>query len=424
MIWRALALVCLFGVEICEAKTRKGQVTVGGQREEHRWKYVSKFGYAVGRGTYSIRLKAIRPQVERERKVELDVYLDEKWEDVETIKKNCEKSAMRNVKHEVSLPTKGEWSEWINGTLRQTMRPHVWYFAVADCGESKLLSATRIRYEFMAWQEDGTEFSVEQDTVLLMHLAEVCLLAAFSFFYITLCKKYMESAENLHATIWALSIAGAVLFLGKIFGTIHWTYYNSDGEGIKALDVIADICVMLSQVTLASLLITVAHGYTLLPGKNEDLDIIVLMVFMIGVIHVLLAGFGKITDDAAHKWHEYEGPVGWVIIACRMALALWFSLALKWTWEASGAKLKVFLFKFGFISMVYFFSYPVLFCITGFFAPYVRQKVVSLGQFLIHWLSLILLTRMFLSRGEYFQVSTMNSSFLPGGGISVLDKDE
>mmetsp|Transcript_23990 Transcript_23990/g.19725 ORF Transcript_23990/g.19725 Transcript_23990/m.19725 type:complete len:85 (-) Transcript_23990:17-271(-) len=80
--------------------------------------------------------------------------------------------------------------------------------------------------------------------------------------------------------------------------------------------------------------------------------------------------------------------------------------------------------KFAGLGMLYFFSYPVLFIITGLFAPYYRQKVMLIGWFGIKYAVFAWMTSMFLTRGDYFQVSTLNSSFLPGGVRPGLDKEE
>jgi len=417
----AIAVPWLLG---CEAKMKTGTITIGGVKEDSRWKYLSKFGYDIGKGTYAVRLKAIRPLLAEEKEVMLDIYLDEKWEKIDTNGPACDKVEFRNTKHPVKLPLNAEWSHWINGTLSQKVRPHVWYFGLSDCGGEHLPTSTRIKYEFLALQESESHFSVEMDSVLIMHFIEVVVLILFSIYFTRQCHRFTQSAESLHAVVWALMTAALVLFVGKMLSLFHWWSYAENGFGVKGVDVLAEICVMISQVTMASLLITIAHGYTLLQNKIGELDVIVPISFMVSIIHVLLTGFGKITDDAAHKWHDNEGLVGWLIVFCRIALAVWFSLAFKWTWDAAAPRLRVFLMKFGTVSIVYFFSYPLLFFVTGFFAPYVRQKVSHFGQFFIHWFSLFWLARMFLERGEYFQVSTLNSSFLPGGGVSVLEKDD
>ena len=42
----------------------------------------------------------------------------------------------------------------------------------------------------------------------------------------------------------------------------------------------------------------------------------------IGVIHIMLVGFGKIKDDASYKYHENEGVIGWILLVLRLSFFL------------------------------------------------------------------------------------------------------
>merc|ERR1712061_775534 len=104
--------------------------------------------------------------------------------------------------------------------------------------------------------------------------------------------------------------------------------YKRDGSGIKALEVISEIFFMLSQMGQTSLLILIALGYTLLQSRMGELDLMIPMCFMVGVIHIMLVGFGKIKDDASYKYHENEGAVGYILLTIRLMLYGWFLWAV------------------------------------------------------------------------------------------------
>jgi hypothetical protein len=143
---------------------------------------------------------------------------------------------------------------------------------------------------------------------------------------------------------------------------IHFQVYSFDGQGLKALDVVAELLNILSQVVGSSLLILIALGYTLLHSKLGNLDVVIPVVFIIGVLHVLLVGFGKIKDDASFKFYENEGVIGWILLILRLMLLAWFVWAVKETSkEAPGAKLVNFLQKFLVAGVFYFISYPLVF---------------------------------------------------------------
>merc|ERR1712190_578530 len=100
---------------------------------------------------------------------------------------------------------------------------------------------------------------------------------------------------------------------------------------------------MLAQVVQTSLLILIALGYTLLQSRIGDLDLMIPMCFMIGVIHMMLVGFGKIKDDASYKYHENEGVIGWILLCMRLLLYLWFLWAVQSSAAEGGQRLQSFL---------------------------------------------------------------------------------
>ncbi|EER03657.1 hypothetical protein Pmar_PMAR022954 [Perkinsus marinus ATCC 50983] len=294
-------------------------------------------------GYWRVRMRTVRPHLTEPVRIPVEVYLDNDWDAVESAD-FCERSRYRKTSRFVELPANGEWSGWVSGELSQTVRPHVWYFAVLDCGE-QLKSTTRIKFEFIAHQENGSEFSAELRGTRGIVWVQLIISVLFTWFFAKECRKFVRSADSLHPVVITLACAIALQ-----------------------------------------------------------------------VVHVLLVGFGKIKDDASYKFYENE--------VIRLLLAVWFLWAVNETRKEAGMKLRYFLAKFAGLGMVYFFSYPVLFVITGFFAPYYRQKVMLLGWFAIKYGVFAWMTSMFLTRGDYFQVSTLNSSFLPGGVRPGLDKEE
>merc|ERR1711879_583671 len=107
---------------------------------------------------------------------------------------------------------------------------------------------------------------------------------------------------------------------------------------MKGLEVLSEIMFMLSQVIQTSLLILIALGYTLIQSKIGELDLMIPMCFMVGIIHIMLVGFGKLQDDASYKYHENEGVIGWVLMAMRLALYLWFLWAVQCMASEGGCK--------------------------------------------------------------------------------------
>eukprot|EP00397_Hematodinium_sp_SG-2012_P014714 GEMP01014970.1.p1 GENE.GEMP01014970.1~~GEMP01014970.1.p1 ORF type:complete len:422 (+),score=50.43 GEMP01014970.1:47-1312(+) len=397
-------------------------ISIGGQKDDNRWKYLSKFGFKIGEGKYSVRLRTIRPALDADKQVTMSIYLDEEWDEVESLD-FCEKQKKVRVTNPIVLKPNGEWSDWFAGTVRQSIRPHVWYFAIDDCA-SHLDQLTRIRFEFKAEQPNGSQFSVEMQGMLPVMVIKALLGTIFIIYYVSLCKKFIASADSLHPVIWTLSIGVGFQFLALLFSLMHMWAYMGNGYGIRAADIVAEILATVSHVLLTSLLILIALGYTLLQSQLGQLDIVIPIVFIICIVNVLLVGFGKIKDDASYKFHENEGIVGWIICVVRVALYCWFLWAINSCSNEARTNVKLLFFfrKFKIASSLYFLSFPLIFLLTALWAPYYRHCVFSIGIFCMQAVSIMWLTTLFLSRGDYFEVSTLNTSFLPGGNRQNVGK--
>lgn len=355
--------------------------------------------------------------------VQLDVFLDEQWDEVEKLDP-CERKRHSKARRGISLPPGGEFGPWVEGKLSQSVRAHVWYFAVSTCDGEMENATTRVRWEGRMLQPDKSELSVELQGMLTFHLVYLIVFLLCLGKYYQLCKDFVRSAESLHPVIWVMSIALLLQLLGEFMRAWYLWGLSSNGLGTKAFDVLAEIFFMLSQVMLTSLLILIGLGYTLVQSKIGDLDLMIPMVFMIAVIHIMLVGFGKIKDDASYKWHENEGAVGWILLLLRVALYAWFFWAVQSTSASGGPSLQRFLRKFLAVGSLYFLGFPVLFMTIGTFAPYYQHKVMVGGMVLIQTTTNLWLSYLLLFRGEYFKVSTLSESLLPGGAKVGMTKDE
>lgn len=414
---------------LSEAKVQSGPLRLSGVKPENRWKYVSKFGFAVGTGKYKTRLQLASPKkISQDVDLKFEVYLDEHWDDVEAKKVVCERGSLAKSQRRIQVKADGSWGDWVEGSLHQAVRPHIWYFALSDCSEDgthKLANFThRLKFEFEAVQESGSQFSHEM--LYMLHANVIFLLGftAFTAYFVHKTMQFSKSAGAVHPVIWTLCASMVLQYLAQVFHTGHLCRYSFDGRGVKALEVLSEILFILAQVTQTSLLILIALGYTLLQSKIGELDLMIPMCFMVGVIHIMLVGFGKIKDDASYKFHENEGVVGWILLVMRMVLYLWFLWAVHSSSSEGGLQLQRFLAKFRFAGSLYFLAYPMIFLVTKLFAPYMQHGVMSCGLMAMQMGSNVWLAQLFLTRGDYFKVSTLSSSDLPGGCKVGMVKEE
>jgi len=236
---------------------------------------------------------------------------------------------------------------------------------------------------------------------------------------------FFKSAGAIHPVIWTLSVVLCMQYVAYLCHTAHLWVYSYDGYGLWVLDFMFEILLMVTHLILTSLLIVIALGYTLLHSSIGELDIVIPVMCTITVPHITLVAIGKFfRDDASDKYHENEGLVGWLLLLFRMLLYIGFLYSIRSTAaQNNGIRLRAFLSKFHLAGSAYFLSYPLIFLITQFLAPYWQHCVMATGLMATNMCSNVWLANIFLKRGDYFKVSTLNCSVLPGGARVGQDKD-
>jgi hypothetical protein len=375
-----------FVISPTTAKVQHGSVRLGGRLPDEQWAYVSKFGYAIGEGTYSLRLRHTqRPEQNSTGSMlapyaahhsgrwlptlSLDVFLDEDWPAIERTPP-CERSrlARRTLTIDLELES-GKWSVIQSGLLYQVMRPHIWYFALSDCRGEMGNSSVELDFDFRAQQFDGSELSIE---ARLMPLAEGSALLTFTILLIVGGIRAIvlrQSTGGLHPVIWMLGAAAAMQYVSQFSHLVHLVAYQRDGVGFWALDLLAEVLFMMSQVAHATLLIAIAQGYTLIHEKAQQIEFSRLVTFATLAAHAALVCFGKLEEGTSYRHHDNDGAAGWTIMFIRILMFMWFSSSVRSTRDHAGCRLREFMFQFQVAGSLYFLAYPVVFFLAQLFAP-------------------------------------------------------
>lgn len=415
---RVATIVCTWAValpRLAFAKQEVGSGRLGGP--VGRWQYVSKFGYAIGTGSYSVRLRMLEAELATDRHGSLDfhLFLDEEWATVETLPP-CQRASLARAKFPLRPGVAGDWGRWFNGTLYQTQRPHIWYFAITDCN-GFFNRSTPIEFEFQARQFDESELSLEMRYLPMATSASLVCLTMLLLEHARRCQRFKQSAGALHPVVWVLTLALGMQYIGQVFHFLHLERYDEDGEGIWAFDALAEMLNMLSQAVHAILLIAIAQGYTLSCPRMDELRLMKPTAIAVMAIHASLVYVGKLQGDfsAAHRHHAHCGPVGWALLAIRVLLFVWFGNATRSTRERSGMHLQTFLDRFGFAGSVYLLAYPFVYVVAQVLAPYLRHPFMQVALLATQTMADLWLAALFLTRGAYFKVSELSASVLPGG---------
>lgn len=89
-------------------------------------------------------------------------------------------------------------------------------------------------------------------------------------------------------------------------------------------------------------LLLISWGWTINYTELEDLEIYIPISFFVTIIHIIIIGLGKLTDDNIDKFHTYDGWVGLVIVLIRLGLYAYFFFGIKETFNRARPKVKEF----------------------------------------------------------------------------------
>lgn len=427
----AVCVLSIFQFWSVEAKLQQGSVLISGTEPDLQWQYISKFGYGIGAGDYSVRVR-LHDDVRlkgKNVKLSLDVFLDEDWDNVQSLPL-CSRAAEGPARaaRPVTLLKNGQWSRWTKGDVYQSVRPHIWYFALSNCDGPKARNTLNgtylIDYEIRA-QDSGSEFSVEMRYMFFMSVVALLIFSVVLVTFAVRCFACRRNTGHVHVVVWVLTLAMLLQFAGQISEIAHLWRFRSDGVGMQMLDTLSQVLLMMSQVVQTTLLISIALGYTLLHLSMDELSMVKPITIVVCVVHAALVAIGKLCGDSHSKHHENEGAVGLALLALRLGLYVWFVVAIKASQQKGGFRLQAFLQQFRTAGTIYFLAYPVLFVVVQVFAPYLQHPIMQTGLLTMQTASHCWLASLFLSRGNYFKASVLGSSVLPGGsGFNVVPQKE
>mmetsp|Transcript_68114 Transcript_68114/g.221785 ORF Transcript_68114/g.221785 Transcript_68114/m.221785 type:complete len:442 (-) Transcript_68114:37-1362(-) len=412
-----------------DAKVQQVRVKLGngGGRIKQRidWQYLGKFGFDLGKGSWSVRVKEKFPQgLAPNTSFDLEVYLDEQWPEVEAEKDVCKRKQHSKQSREALLGAHRDFGPISTGNVRQTMRPHVWYFAISDCNRTLGDTHYVLIAEFTALNPGGSQFSVEMQWAPSANLLTLLGCTAFLGLFWQKSAAFRRSTGSLHPVIWTLLAVLLTQYAAQCLHTGHLAVYRSNGIGSMTMEVLSEVFFIACQVIQTSLLILIASGYTLLQSKLGDLDIVLPICFLVAILHIALAVLDRTQVESSTKFTDHDGYKGYAFCGLRLVLYVWFLWAGHSTAASGGMRLRSFMQQFRVAASLYFLSYPIMFMVVQLVAPYLRKPIMEVGLMGAQVGSNVWLTFLFLSRGAFFEVSSLSASPLPGGSPTRFFKDE
>merc|ERR1719382_636614 len=265
-------------------------------------------------------------------------------------------------------------------------------------------------------QSDGSELGVELRWMPTVSAAVFACLTAFMGYFGQRCHQAARSMGVLHPVIRALAAAAALQWAALLLEVLHLWLYQANGTGAPVVDALSGAMDMLSQVVTVTLLIAIARGYSLACAKTCEPSGLQHVALAVAVLHVALVFLDKWGGEASYEHHENGGALGLILLAARLLLFAWFTKEASELQAGAGLKLQAFLWRFRAAGSAYLLAYPGLFLAVQVFAPYLRHPLLQVGLLAAQAASAFWLAGLFLSKGAYYEVSSLSGSLLPGCG--------
>ena len=386
-----------------------------GLGEETRWTYVTKAMLAEGRGTWQFRAKIHRPvnETSEERPfLSLSLYQDDQWT-AALEASNCAGRLSPSTEKLIRIPLNGTWSSPLFGTFHQRKGVHMWFFAISDCAKS-FPDKVKLRVEVSIKTREGSEFSYEKEGLAYIYaLGAIALLATLGKSTTQLWRRYRRT-EDWNGSEACLGVAVLLEFIGLLLQFSHLWIYAYNGSGVMILDFFSQLFHSFSQLLITILLILISTGWTLtfkeFPAPEASVPVILLTV----ILNLATVAVSKLTDDAHFKFSDYEGLSGWLYLATRLLLWLWFLVNINSLRRSVKGRTYDFLLSFCLFASIYFISMPCAILLSWLHPPYQRVMVLALAGLIVQIAGFVQLQWLFTDKeGTYYRVSTASEGILP-----------
>jgi hypothetical protein len=404
-----LWLLCLLAVS---AKYISQTITLTSGAQ---WSYFTKFALEIGTGYYHFRgklLSPLAPQSIQELPFSLAVYLDTSWEEALN-QQTCE-GKIRSAKVEkiIAVPQDGDWSDEIEGSLSQSVRPYFWFFAVGDC-RAEFKGPLTLKVEMVIVQADGSHYSMQEKHIGWIYAGGLCaFVGVLCGNLIALRQQYRKKESwDMPRVMLVASIVSQVL--GVLCAWIYHVKLGSSGKESSLLAFLSQALDLLSQLTVTLFLLFIASGWTTSSHSLPRADQLLPASFLLVVLEFIVAGLNRMWEDAYDKFSEFDGDSGLILIIIRLGLLAAFIISTKQQYQSSQGVLQSLLFRFSLVASLYFLAVPSISLLSHLFAQYIRKPAVLIGNYTAQMIAFLFLSHLFREKSTYHKVSTLNASTLP-----------
>lgn len=168
-----------------------------------------------------------------------------------------------------------------------------------------------------------------------------------------------------------------VQLAGLLFDTLHLLVFSFNGEGNECVNIVGDLFNILAQSLFMMLLLLLAKGYAITRMMLYHRYLLFSLWGLYSILILTLYFWNMIEVDVIEDIDEYQTWPGWLTLALRVLIMVWFLFELRSTmmYEHNANKLNFFL-HFGAASLVWFIYLPVVALIALQVSPLWRYKLL------------------------------------------------
>ena len=261
----------------------------------------------------------------------------------------------------------------------------------------------------------GSEFSHEEYGIVPLN---VILFLIYAYFLGSTTYKIIRTAlnkEEIENPIIGMIFAIYLELLHIGSQSVHLYFYSRDGSGYFILDLVSTMLQMNSQIILIGLLTLIAFGWSITDlDVTKDIKYIILGGAVL-VAHAFSSLLTAIDDGAHHKYHDYSGFQGFMIVFLRLGTYVVFMYGVTKTIKILPKKGQTFLKALGVAGTLYILAFPSMWVLSYVISLHLRNRFIVYGNLLVQLVAIIILLNQLSKKGtKYYHASEKSKVVLPG----------
>ncbi|CDW71798.1 integral membrane protein gpr180-like [Stylonychia lemnae] len=381
----------------------------------------------IGRATVNVKTRFTSTHKKAEDNIEIaiGIFKDFQWEQVADNKKiACDVKAREAYQTlPILVPVDGSYSQNFQINITNQLIPRIFYFAAMDCNHlthSKSKHMPKIEMEFEIFLNVGDSydhFSYEEEGTLQLHLVLLVLFALIFGLTVYSYYQYQKQFERYDSPHFIMALALFFQMSGIFMQTLHLWMYSHNGRGIPIFDIFGLIGCMMSEISVSCLFMMIAHGWTLIYQDldfDNNLEIYLPVGSIVVAVHLVLAAMTYVDLDAHHKYHDFAGVQGWVLILFKVGLFAYYIYCVCQNIEKIPKKSTRFHRVFTLLGCVYMLNVPLTIIACYFFQPYNRQFLYTMSTNVVQAITLgSMLQQQSSNKSGYKKASMESDGILP-----------